>query len=98
MQVESTIHHNGEKITITKNIKRINVIYVDRDKHLYYFQTPFLEFPEWCHITIRNQTFAFSKKNICWKYNKKLLSFRRNACWEPYVIMFDQNAYNAMMP
>jgi len=98
MQVEAVLHHNGEQITIHKDIKRINVIYVGQDKDLHVFNSPFNIQGEWCYVQINKNGYVFAKKHICWKYEPKRLQLKKFAAWEPYVLMMDSKAHDALMP
>jgi hypothetical protein len=99
MHVEAVLQHNGEKVTISKDIKRINVIYVGQDKDIHVFECPFIVQGEWCSVTFGGSgVYVFDKKHICWKYEPKRLSLKKFSAWDPYVIMMDSKAHVALMP
>jgi hypothetical protein len=98
MHVEAVLQHNGEKITITKDIKRINIIYIGQDKDLHLYDCPFTIQGEWCNVEIGKNHYVFDKKHICWKYEPKRFSIKKFSEWDPYILMMDSKAHEALMP
>lgn len=97
MQVQLPIEkENGEPIY--KNITNVIVIYVSKNKEVFFYRIPFIETPYGMHATINHRGYVFSKKNICWRKVKKLIRIKKYAEWEPYVIVLDSQAYEAMLP
>jgi len=99
MQVEAVVHHNGEKITIQKDITRINVIYVGQDKDIHVYELPFIVQGDWCSVTFGGcGVYVFDKKHICWKFERRRIKLKKFDEWHPYVLMMDAKAHEALMP
>lgn len=83
---------------VYKNIKKINIFFVNKDKTINIYKKTFVDSPYGLYLTINNRMYIIIKKQICWHYISNKFSLRRYGKWEPYVLILDSEAYKNMLP
>jgi hypothetical protein len=97
MQVQLPILDKNDQ-PIYKNITTINIIYIGCNKELYIFKKPFIEQDEWCTINLNNLGYVFAKSHICWRRFPPKRFHKKYAEWQPYILIMDSKAHDALMP
>lgn len=97
MQVQLPILDKKDQ-PIFVDVKKLNVIYVNRDKQILFYRGSFFINEDNCMIKINKNMFMFNKKSICWRREPKRVKLKKYSDWEPYIFIMDSKAYEYMIP